>query len=537
MPKKVREVKGENAKSAYEWAVDQAAEKKDWTDEQMLELVNRMNKEYALAVAGSGVVYVAFGRNDAGMETLDFRSKTGMQQQFANTIIDGSIKNPTTAFDHWLAHPGRRTYPSGVVFKPAPYGQTPEVRPGQLNLWRGFALEPKEGDWGLYREHIHSVICGGNEAEFAWFMDWLAFLVQSPHKKPGSALVLRSEDKGTGKSTLKKCMAKIFGRHAVSVTNKDQVVGKFNSVLQDARFVAIEESFFAGAKSEQSTMNNLITEERIIIEKKGVDPVELDSFAGFLILANRSWVVPVGRDERRYGVYEFTFPMTQAEKKPYWDAIYQQLENGGYEAMFHELLHRKITSNLYAPPKTKGLMAQRELSQEGVERFLHVLASEGGISIGEGDYFSISTTQRSTVRADRLRKAAEKHCDQYEGRSLQTHLGMWFHKVGVTRRDVRSKINGKSADIAHYDFPPLPEFVANVEAVLDVKFEHAGIPVDGHTGFSGEDVPMQRVKGGLIVDDPKRRPRRRKRKSPPGVLKINLKTVAVKMRQRKHAVH
>src|SRR5262249_8068046 len=210
---------------------------------------------------------------------------------------------------------------------------------------------------------------------------------------------------------------KIFGRHAVSVTNKEQVVGKFNSVLQEARFVAIEESFFAGAKSEQSTMNNLITEERIIIERKGVDPVELDSFAGFLILANRSWVVPLGRDERRYGVYEFTFPMTQAEKKPYWDAIYEQLDNGGYEAMFDELLHREIKSNLYAPPKTKGLMAQRELSQEGVERFLHALALDGGMSIEEGDYFALSIAQRSSIRADVLRNAAKKHCDQHEGRS------------------------------------------------------------------------------------------------------------------------
>ena len=210
---------------------ENAKAERTWTAEQKVEVIDRMNKEYAMATAGSGVVYVFFGRNAAGVEVLEFRSKNGLQQQFANVIIDGTIKNPVTAFDHWCANPARRTYPGGVVFKPAPYGQTPEVMPGQLNLWRGFAIEPKAGDWSLYCEHIRTVICGGNEAEFTWLMDWLAHRVQFPHQKPGSALVLRSEDKGTGKSTLKKCMAKIFGRHAVSISNKEQVVGKFNSIL------------------------------------------------------------------------------------------------------------------------------------------------------------------------------------------------------------------------------------------------------------------------------------------------------------------
>ena len=516
-------------KTAYQWAVEQAAETEvgKWTDEQKAELVNRMNEEYAAAVAGSGFVYVCFGHNDAGAEVLEFRSKNGLQQQFANVIVQGTLKNPITAFDYWLAHPARRTYAGGVVFKPAGYGETPKVKPGQLNLWRGFAIKPEAGDWSLYREHIRTVICGGNDAEFAWMMDWLAHSVQHPHKKPGSALVLRSEEKGTGKSTLKKCMSKIFGRHSVSITNKEQVVGRFNAVLQEACFVAIEESFFAGAKSEQSIMNNLITEDSIVIERKGIDPIQLDSCCGFLMLANRSWVVPVSKDERRYGVYEFSFAMTQAEKRPYWDAIYAQLDNGGYEAMFHELLHREIKSNLYAPPKTKGLMAQRTLSQDGIERFLHLLASDGGIHIGEGDCFALSPTEKSTVRADDVRAAAKKHCDAYEGRALETHIGVWFRKLGVTRRDVRQVVNEfnptrkqKYADVAHYTFPPLPEFVAKVEAALDVKIECAGIPVDGYKGFNDEDVPMRRTDGGGVEPDQGKRPKKRiancRRKGDPG---------------------
>ena len=44
-------------------------------------------------------------------------------------------------------------------------------------------------------------------------------------------------------------------------------------------------------------------------------------------------------------------------------AIIKQLENGGYQGMLHELLHRDISNfNVRRVPQTEGLQDQKKLS-------------------------------------------------------------------------------------------------------------------------------------------------------------------------------
>ena len=91
----------------------------------------------------------------------------------------------------WLAHPDRRQY-HGVVMAPGQHV------PGALNLWRGFAVTPRAGVCERYREHVRTVICGKDDALFAWVWNWLAAAVQQPGQPAETALVLRGL-RGTGK--------------------------------------------------------------------------------------------------------------------------------------------------------------------------------------------------------------------------------------------------------------------------------------------------------------------------------------------------
>src|SRR5262249_40891328 len=59
----------------------------------------------------------------------------------------------------WLKHPERRQY-FGLVFEPG--GAL--VIEGKLNLWTGWGVEPKRGDWSLMREHIFEVLAARDEA-------------------------------------------------------------------------------------------------------------------------------------------------------------------------------------------------------------------------------------------------------------------------------------------------------------------------------------------------------------------------------------
>jgi hypothetical protein len=60
--------------------------------------------------------------------------------------------------DAWFEEPGRRSY-RAICFmpgKPAPLGH--------YNLWHGFGVPPRQGDWGLLRRHIVDVICNSDTA-------------------------------------------------------------------------------------------------------------------------------------------------------------------------------------------------------------------------------------------------------------------------------------------------------------------------------------------------------------------------------------
>jgi len=59
---------------------------------------------------------------------------------------------------YWLGHALRRQY-DRIIFDPS--GRTPTA--GFYNLWTGFAVEAKPGDWSRFRRHIEDNLCQGNE--------------------------------------------------------------------------------------------------------------------------------------------------------------------------------------------------------------------------------------------------------------------------------------------------------------------------------------------------------------------------------------
>src|SRR5262249_42776277 len=135
----------------------------------------------------------------------------------------------------WLFHRSRRQY-RGITFLPG----GPQAINGQLNLWQGWGIRPKAGDWGLIQRHIVEVLAGGNEDFARYIIRWIAWAIQNPAKQAEVALVLIGA-KGTGKGTLVRCLQRIFGAHAFQVTSREHVIDKFNGHLQETvLFVADE---------------------------------------------------------------------------------------------------------------------------------------------------------------------------------------------------------------------------------------------------------------------------------------------------------
>jgi ABC-type multidrug transport system fused ATPase/permease subunit len=111
----------------------------------------------------------------------------------------------------------------GVTFRPG----EPKVVNECLNLWQGWGVAPKPGDWGLIRQHIEVVLAGGNEEFANYIIRWIAWAIQNPAAPAEVALVLIGE-KGAGKGTLVRCLQRIFGAHAFQVTSREESRCSYN---------------------------------------------------------------------------------------------------------------------------------------------------------------------------------------------------------------------------------------------------------------------------------------------------------------------
>lgn len=187
------------------------------------ELLEELNAEYCVVKEGGKSRVLSFEEYEYIDDKFIYRRRVPTFATFPDfhnfhknryVLVDGEAK-PLGVW--WTGHPQRRTY-NGLTFRP---DLDEETVNGRLNLWRGYGVEPKEGDWSLLRQHVKKIIAAGNEEHDAYVMNWLAWAVQNPGKQAGVALVLLGK-RGTGRGTLGNAMMHLFGQHAHQISSTDR---------------------------------------------------------------------------------------------------------------------------------------------------------------------------------------------------------------------------------------------------------------------------------------------------------------------------
>jgi hypothetical protein len=323
-------------------------------------IVDEFNRKYMVVnEVGKAVVYVPaydpiLQRRRFDRITFDDLKRLYMNRTVVGRDAKGNpiLKDVATI---WLEHPDRRQYIDGVIFDPS--GSS---KPGILNLWRGFAVTPVQGDWSLMKHHIWEVICNEDEIRYRYLISWLARLVQHPAEQGEVAVVMKGGE-GTGKGIFAKAVLHLLGQHGIAISNARHLVGNFNGHLRDCIFLFADEAFFAGDKQHVGVLKSLITEPYLTIEAKYQNAVQTPNFLHVMMASNEEWVVPAGLDARRFLVL-----VVSEHRKgdlAYFGTILEQMEAGGYEAMLYDLLNHDITTfNVRSVPVTEGLQQQKKLS-------------------------------------------------------------------------------------------------------------------------------------------------------------------------------
>jgi Family of unknown function (DUF5906) len=295
--------------------------------------------------------------------------KLYQHQMVSETIAKGKTITKSAA-DWWLSHRDRRTYPDGVVFDPT--GKAPATC---WNLWNGFAVEPEPGDWGLMREHVHKVLCAGNDAHFQYVIRWAARMFQYP-AEPGEVVLVIRGLKGAGKGIFLTALVLAWGAHGIHIRDAKHLVGNFNAHLRDCVCLFSDEAFFAGDRQHEGVLKGLVTERTLPIEGKGQNLITAPNVLHVMMSSNSEWVVPASHDERRYAVFDAT--ADRIGDRPYFRAIAEQMENGGLAAMIHELLHLDLTGfEVRDIPDSKALADQKKHSLDSLDRWWLAVLERG----------------------------------------------------------------------------------------------------------------------------------------------------------------
>ncbi len=345
-------------------------------------MVQQLNELHAVVVE-AGKTVVITEDNDPILERRVVRRSTfaDIQNRYASTRVQTVTPQgrPTTkGLGHvWLNHGNRREY-QGVVFAPN------QEKDGYYNLWRGYAVEPRQGDWSLMRTHVRDVVCRGDDTLFRYVMAWMAHAVQVPGEPAEVALVLRGAQ-GVGKGIFVRELGGLFGQHFVHVSHPRHLSGNFNAHLQDAVVVFADEAFGVGDKQSVAVVKMLITERMIPVERKHHDAEMVKNVVHLVMASNDEWVVPAGLDERRFCVLDVS--RAQQSDHDYFGEMVEQMERGGREAMLYELLHHDYSDiNLREPPATDALMEQKLLSLAPHEQWWFEKLAEGRLFEGDSEW-------------------------------------------------------------------------------------------------------------------------------------------------------
>jgi putative DNA primase/helicase len=294
--------------------------------------------------------------------------KIAMRDQMINLLPAGVRWDDVKRNSTWINRGAY--YLDQVGFDPS--GNDPTV---ELNTWQGWPLKPKVGCCDRLLELIEYMCQGeGNAREvYHWLLCWMAYPLHHPGAKMSSAVIMHGPQ-GTGKSTIFKTLAKIYGagsQHDYSVVlDQKALQDNFNGDWENKLFVLAEEVV---NRSEMWQLKNelkeLVTGEWLRIRKVFTDAYRQRNQLNMAFLSNENQPLPIDNDDRRHCVI-WTPPQLRDE---IYAEVFAELDNGGTEAFYHFLLNYDLGDFKpnKRPPLTDAKVALISLSLPTETRFIN----------------------------------------------------------------------------------------------------------------------------------------------------------------------
>ena len=402
-------------------------------DVQLHSLLMDMNKRFAFTLYGNTAIVLKLDEDE-----IKFLPETTFLSLVRNQWYFSKKDNkPRQIGPAWLSSESRRSY-HDVVFYPG------DLKDENIfNLWRGFTYRPKQGDCGLFLDHVLANICAGDVENYKWLLDWMADAIQRPYRKNWTAVLLESKEEGTGKGFFAGVFGRLFGRHYAAYNKPKQLLGQFNSHLEDKLIVFLDEGSLI-EKNAYDYAKSLITEPTLNIEPKGRSMREVKSYHRIIMASNDRHILRSTSYDRRWMVLRVA--PNSVNNLKYFQAIEEQLNEGGYEALMYLLVNRSYDEdNVRTIRKTAALTYQKEQNLSETLMWWRGCLMSGEIGTDHWvNYISVDGFYGAYIHWCEQMKVNKREVKDWLVRRLNDEAGMSLRRSG----DPRNR---------YYDLPSLSE--------------------------------------------------------------------------------
>ena len=333
--------------------------------------LDEMNREYAFVLIGSKAIVIRENADAPIEQRIRYLTLDSFRQWSLNRFTelrdhDGKVKTVTWA-KRWLGSGARRQF-DGVEFHPDanPDPGLAGGTPGYFNLWRGWSCQPrKSASYAVFRDHLLTNVCGGDQTLFRWVFGYFAHIFQRPRERLGVALVMRG-GQGSGKTKVGEVIGSLIPAHYFLVDSERYLTGNFNAHMASCLLLQADEAVWAGDKQAEGRLKGLVTSTEQMVESKGIDPIRLKNYVRVIMTSNEDWVVPAGKDERRFCVLDVG--QGSAQNTGYFAELDAEMAAGGREALLADLLAFDLSSvDLRHIPRTAALLEQKIHSLDPID--------------------------------------------------------------------------------------------------------------------------------------------------------------------------
>ena len=213
-----------------------------------------------------------------------------------------------------------------------------------INLFTGFKFkEIPTNDFSIlepFLYHIKHIICNDNEDKYIYFINWWANIFQNITVKNGTMPIIFGAQ-GSGKSFAVEVFCELLGKYALAnCDDMDKVFGKFNGLIGRNLVICLNEPPEATDKFKYAgKIKSKLTQKKTIQELKGVDQIEIESWANYIMTTNNPNPIQEEKGDRRTIYYETNNEMCGNEE--YFNNLcknIQEKRQGDYNPEFMGVL-------------------------------------------------------------------------------------------------------------------------------------------------------------------------------------------------------